>query len=192
MIELGNDEDIVEVFVHRPGVQRLVAASDGRGFLVAAEGTPAQTRAGRQVLNVRPPAEACLCVPANGDAVAVVGENRRLLIFPLDEIPTLARGRGVILQRHRDGGLSDATVFTLADGLTWRASGRPPGANPISICGAAGGAKQGASCRAGFRAQTDSGSADFAGSQPRSVHISSGWKRALYAIFGLPAIQYPR
>ena len=125
MIELGNDEDIVEVFVHRPGVQRLVAASDGRGFLVAAEGTPAQTRAGRQVLNVRPPAEACLCVPANGDAVAVVGENRRLLIFPLDEIPTLARGRGVILQRHRDDGLSDATVFTFADGLTWRVSGRP-------------------------------------------------------------------
>ncbi len=124
MIELGNDEDIVEAFVHRAGEKRLVAASDGRGFLVAAEGTPARTRAGRQVLNVKSPAEACVCVPADGDAVAVVGGNRRLLIFPLDEVPTLARGRGVILQRHRDGGLSDATVFTFADGLSWRALGR--------------------------------------------------------------------
>ena len=124
MIELGNDEDIVEVFVHRPGGKLLVAASDGRGFLVAAEATPAQTRSGRQVLNVKPPAEACVCVPADGDTVAVVGENRRLLIFPLDEVPTLARGRGVILQRHRDGGLSDVTVFALAEGLTWRVSGR--------------------------------------------------------------------
>ena len=73
MIELGNDEDIVEAFVHRAGEKRLVAASDGRGFLVAAEGTPARTRAGRQVLNVKSPAEACVCVPADGDAVAVVG-----------------------------------------------------------------------------------------------------------------------
>ena len=124
MIELGNDEDIVEAFVHCPGGKLLVAASDGRGFLVAADGTPAQTRAGRQVLNVKPPAEACVCVPADGDAVAVVGENRRLLVFALDEVPTLARGRGVIVQRHREGGLSDATVFTLADGLSWRAAGR--------------------------------------------------------------------
>ena len=124
MIELGNDEDIVAAFVHRPAARLLVAASDGRGFLVAAEATPAQTRAGRQVLNVKPPAEACVCVAAEGDTVAVVGENRRLLVFPLDQVPTLARGRGVILQRHRDGGLGDATVFTLAEGLSWRVSGR--------------------------------------------------------------------
>ena len=127
LIELGNDEDIVEAFVHRPGGKLLVAAGDGRGFLVAADAVPAQTRAGRQVLNVKPPAEACVCVPAEGDSVAVVGENRRLLIFPLDEVPTRARGRGVILQRHRDGGLSDATVFTLAAGLSWRAAGRAHG-----------------------------------------------------------------
>ena len=124
MIELGNDEDVVAAFVHRPAARLLVAASDGRGFLVAAEATPAQTRAGRQVLNVKPPAEACVCVAAEGDTVAVVGENRRLLVFPLDQVPTLARGRGVILQRHRDGGLGDATVFTLAEGLSWRVSGR--------------------------------------------------------------------
>ena len=124
MVELGNDEDIVAAFIHRPAGKLLVAASDGRGFLVDEGATPAQTRAGRQVLNVKSPAEACACVAADGDAVAVVGENRRLLVFPLDEVPTLARGRGVILQRHRDGGLADATVFTLAEGLRWSISGR--------------------------------------------------------------------
>jgi topoisomerase-4 subunit A len=80
----------------------------------------AEKRTGKQVINLRPGEEAALCVSAEGDHVAVVGENRKLLVFPLEQVPELARGAGVILQRYRDGGLSDAKVFRLAEGLTWR------------------------------------------------------------------------
>ncbi len=110
--------------VHVPGRKLLVASSDGRGFVVPEDEVVAQTRAGRQVLNVAGGIEAQACVPAAGDSVAVVGENRKLLIFPLAELPEMTRGRGVMLQRFKDGGLSDATVFTWADGLTWRAGDR--------------------------------------------------------------------
>ncbi|MGE0717661.1 MAG: DNA gyrase subunit A, partial [Alphaproteobacteria bacterium] len=120
MIELPNDHEVVTVMVHRPGRTLLVASGEGRGFLVAEEDAVAQTRAGRQVLNVEGGIEARVCVPAIGDHVAVVGDNRKLLVFRLDELPTMARGRGVILQRYKDGGLSDVKVFALADGLTWR------------------------------------------------------------------------
>lgn len=87
---------------------------------MAEDETLAQTRTGRQVLNVAGAVEAKVCIPAVGDHVAVVGDNRRLLVFKLDEVPTLARGRGVILQRYKDGGLSDIKVFAKADGLTWK------------------------------------------------------------------------
>ena len=80
----------------------------------------AEKRTGKQVLNLKPGEEAALCVLADGDHVAVIGENRKLLVFPLDQVPEMARGGGVILQRYRDGGLADAKVFRLADGLTWR------------------------------------------------------------------------
>ncbi len=120
MIDLPNDHEVVTIFVHRPGRTLLVASGDGRGFLVAEDETLAQTRSGRQVLNVAGGVEARVCVPAAGDHVAVVGDNRRLLVFKLDELPTLARGRGVILQRYKDGGLSDVKVFAIAEGLTWR------------------------------------------------------------------------
>ena len=80
----------------------------------------AEKRTGKQVLNLRSGEEAALCVPAEGDLVAVVGSARKLLIFPLDQVPELARGAGVILQRYRDGGLADAKVFRRADGLTWK------------------------------------------------------------------------
>ncbi|BBK41927.1 DNA topoisomerase 4 subunit A [Allostella vacuolata] len=120
MIDLANDHEVVTLFPHRPGRTLLVAASDGRGFLVAEDETLAQTRTGRQVLNVSGAVEAKVCVPALGDHVATVGDNRRLLVFKLDEVPTLARGRGVILQRFKDGGLADAKVFAKADGLTWK------------------------------------------------------------------------
>ncbi|BBK32576.1 DNA topoisomerase IV subunit A [Stella humosa] len=120
MIDLPNDHDVVTLFPHRPGRTLLVATSDGRGFLVAEDETLAQTRTGRQVLNVAGAVEAKVCIPAVGDHVAVVGDNRRLLVFKLDEVPTLARGRGVILQRYKDGGLSDIKVFAKADGLTWK------------------------------------------------------------------------
>ena len=80
----------------------------------------AEKRTGKQMLNLRPGEEAALCVLAEGDHVAVVGANRKLLVFPLDQVPEMARGAGVILQRYKDGGLADAKVFRLADGLTWK------------------------------------------------------------------------
>ncbi len=124
MLDIGNDEDVVQLLVHRPGRRLLVAASDGRGFVVEEEAVIAQTRAGKQVLNVGPGVEAQVCAPAEGDTVAVVGENRKLLLFPLDELPVMSRGRGVTLQRYREGGLADAKVFTYEDGLSWRTGER--------------------------------------------------------------------
>ena len=119
MMDLGNDQDVVALFVHKPGRKLMVASTDGRGFFVEENDVIAQTKSGRQVLNLGRDAEAALCVPAAGDSIAVMGQNRRLLIFPADEVPTMARGRGVILQRYRDGGLSDVQVFNAADGMSW-------------------------------------------------------------------------
>ena len=124
MVDLGNDQDIVELFLHRPGRRLLVAATDGRGFVVEEDKVLAQTRGGRQVLNVAGDVEAKVCTPAEGDAVAVIGENRKLLVFDLAELPTMGRGRGVTLQRYRQGGLSDAIVFRRVDGLRWRSGER--------------------------------------------------------------------
>jgi len=120
LIDLANGHDLVALFVHRPGARLLVAASDGRGFVVAEDDVLAQTRHGKQVLNLAAGAEAAVCVAVVGDHVAVIGDNRRLLVFPLAEVPVMSRGRGVILQRYRDGGLADAKTFTLANGLSWR------------------------------------------------------------------------
>ena len=120
---LGNDREPVALFVHRPGRRLIVAASDGRGFFVPEDDVVAQTRGGRQVLNPAPGAEAAVCADGAGDTVAVVGSNRRLLLFPAAEMPTLARGRGVILQRYRDATLRDVQVFDRARGLRWRAGG---------------------------------------------------------------------
>jgi topoisomerase-4 subunit A len=122
MIDLDDTQDIVALLVHAPGRKLLVAASDGRGFITAEDEVVAMTRKGRQVLNVAAPAEAALSVPAEGTHVAVIGENRKLLIFPRAELPEMPRGKGVRLQRYKDGGLSDARVFVLADGLTWQDS----------------------------------------------------------------------
>jgi len=120
MIELANDQDVVELFVHRPGRRLLVASTDGRGFVVEEDSVLAEKRTGKQVLNTANQAEARVCVAADGDSMAVVGDNRRLLLFPAAEVPVLARGRGVILQRYRDGALSDAKMFNKADGLSWK------------------------------------------------------------------------
>ncbi|MFQ5955651.1 MAG: DNA gyrase subunit A, partial [Kiloniellales bacterium] len=121
MLDLGQETEITALMVHRPGRRLILAASDGRGFVVDEDDVVAQTRAGKQVLNLPGAAVARACRPVVGDAVAVVGENRRLLIFGLDQVPKMARGRGVILQRYRKGGgLSDVTTFKLADGLSWR------------------------------------------------------------------------
>jgi topoisomerase-4 subunit A len=120
MIDLGNDQDIVNLLIHKPGRKLLVAASDGRGFVVGENEVVAQTRNGKQALNLKDKTVARVCVPAEGDTVALVGENRKMLIFPIKELPVMTRGRGITLQRYKDGGLSDATVFNKADGLSWK------------------------------------------------------------------------
>jgi len=120
MIDLGNDQEIVTLLVHKPGRKLVVAAYDGRGFIVPEEEVVAQTRAGKQVLNVAQGVEAAACAPVEGDHVAVIGENRKIILFPLAELPEMTRGRGVTLQKYKDGGLSDVKTFNLQEGLTWR------------------------------------------------------------------------
>ena len=119
MVDLEENHAFVEIFVHEPGRKLLVAASSGHGFVVPEDEVVAMTRKGKQVMNVDEPAEASVCVPAEGDMVATIGENRKVLIFRLDEVPEMVRGKGVRLQRFKDGGLSDVRVFRKADGLTW-------------------------------------------------------------------------
>ncbi|MGH6948542.1 MAG: DNA topoisomerase IV subunit A [Kiloniellales bacterium] len=119
LVELPNDQEIVALLIHRGGRRFVVASRDGRGFLVPEDEVLAQTKNGKQVLNLGASGAAAICAPADGDSVAVVGENRRLLIFPLSELPEMTRGRGLLLQKYRDGGLSDLKAFTLKEGLTW-------------------------------------------------------------------------
>ena len=121
MMGLPNDQDIVALLVHAPGRKLLVASSDGRGFVVPEDEVVAQTKNGKQVLNPAQGGEATVCRPVEGDHVAVIGENRKLLIFPLEEVPEMTRGRGVMLQKYKDGGLSDAKTFVLSEGLSWAA-----------------------------------------------------------------------
>ncbi|HEV7327974.1 MAG TPA: DNA topoisomerase IV subunit A [Bosea sp. (in: a-proteobacteria)] len=119
MIELEESAEIVAAFPYRAGLKLLVATTEGRGFVVPTDDVVANTRKGKQVLNVDAPVEAMLVVPAEGDHVAIIGQNRKLLCFPLSEVAEMGRGKGVKLQRYKDGGLSDAKVFKLEDGLTW-------------------------------------------------------------------------
>jgi len=119
MIDLANDVDISTVMVHKPGRKLLVASNGGRGFVVEENEVLAQTRAGKMILNVGDGEKAVFCLPHDGDAVAIMGENRKLLVFMAEEIPEMSRGRGVILQKYRDGGTADIKVFTLAQGLSW-------------------------------------------------------------------------
>ncbi len=119
MIDLEENHDIAEAFAYEPGRKLLIASSAGYGFIVPEDEVVAGTRKGKQVLNVSEPDEAKVCVPVVGDCVATVGENRKLLVFKVDEINEMTRGKGMILQRFKDGGLSDARVFKKADGLTW-------------------------------------------------------------------------
>jgi len=122
MADIDEGADIVAVWRYEPGEKMLVASSDGRGFVVGEDEMLSSTRKGRAVVNVAAPARARLATPAAGDHVAVIGENRKLLVFPLAQLPQMARGKGVRLQRYKDGGLSDARVFALRDGMTWRDS----------------------------------------------------------------------
>jgi len=119
MIDLEESADIVAAFPYKAGLKLLAATTEGRGFVVGSDDVVANTRKGKQVLNVDAPVEAMLIVPAEGDHVAIIGQNRKLLCFPISEVAEMSRGKGVKLQRYKDGGLSDAKVFKLDDGLTW-------------------------------------------------------------------------
>ena len=119
MIDIEEAGDAVELFVHEPGRKLLVAGTSGHGFIVAEDEVLAMTRKGKQVLNVPSGEEAAMCAPVDGDSVAVIGDNRKLLLFPLKELPEMPRGKGVRLQRYKDGGLADAKTFNKKDGLTY-------------------------------------------------------------------------
>jgi len=119
MVDLPNEAEIVALFIHEQGQKLLVASSAGDGFVVPEADVLAQTRTGKQVLNVRDKARAQVCRRVAGDHVACVGENRKVLLFALDELPEMGRGKGVRLQKYKDGGLRDATTFVMADGLSW-------------------------------------------------------------------------
>ncbi|MDF0543467.1 DNA topoisomerase IV subunit A [Sphingobium sp. H39-3-25] len=121
LIDLENDVEILALHVARAGGKLLVGASDGRGFVAPIDDIIAETRKGKQVVNVRTGAKLKVvhAISEGADSVAVIGENRKLLVFRLNELPEMSRGQGVQLQRYRDGGLSDLIAFTLADGLSW-------------------------------------------------------------------------
>ncbi len=118
MFDLGNDADIVALRIHKPGAKLVVASSDGRGFIVPEDDVIAQTRTGKQVLNVKGDVEAAACTPVEGDQIAVLGRLRKLLIFALSELPEITRGRGVKLQSYTRDSLADVATFSMAEGLT--------------------------------------------------------------------------
>ena len=118
-VDLEQDHDLVAVFRHQGGRKFLVASAQGRGFVVNEDDCLANTRKGKQVLNVKAPDAARAVVVVTGELVASIGENRKMVIFPLEQAPEMARGRGVRLQRYKDGTLSDITTFKAEDGLTW-------------------------------------------------------------------------
>ncbi len=126
MADMEPGSDIVELFVHTPGAERLIASDRGDGFVVPEDDLVATTRKGKQVLNVKTPAEAAVLVAAAGDRVAAIGSNRKLLIFGLDELPRMGRGKGIRLQKYgKDVRLSDVLVFSAAEGMSWTdSSGR--------------------------------------------------------------------
>ncbi|QCL93491.1 DNA topoisomerase IV subunit A [Agrobacterium tumefaciens] len=119
MVDMENDQDILTAFVHDPSRKLLLVSTAGNGFIVPESEMVANTRKGKQIMNVSMPDEAKLAVPVTGDHVAVVGENRKLLAFPLSQVPEMSRGKGVRLQRYKDGGVVDVKCFALAEGLSW-------------------------------------------------------------------------
>jgi topoisomerase-4 subunit A len=117
--DIEQEGDLVSAFRYQGGRKLIVASASGRGFVVAEDECLATTRKGKQVLNVKPPDAARAMAAVEGELVAAIGENRKMVIFPIDQVPEMTRGRGVRLQRHKEGGLSDVTTFKEADGLTW-------------------------------------------------------------------------
>lgn len=122
IVDMDNDQDIVTAFVHDPKRKLLLVSYDANGFVVPEEEVVANTRKGKQVMNVKAPDEAKRCVTVTGDHLAIVGENRKMLVFPLSEIPEMGRGKGVRLQKYKDGGVLDLKTFTLESGLSWQDS----------------------------------------------------------------------
>jgi topoisomerase IV subunit A len=118
-IDLEQQADIVDVFRYQGGRKLLVASKQGRGFIVAEDEGVANTRKGKQILNVKPPDAARAMAPVEGELVAAIGENRKMVVFPIEQVPEMTRGRGVRLQRHKDGGLSDIKTFEVEKGLSW-------------------------------------------------------------------------
>ncbi|UPG71458.1 DNA topoisomerase IV subunit A [Roseomonas gilardii subsp. gilardii] len=124
MVDLGNEDEIIAAFVYKEGLRFLLASKAGRGFIAKAEDLLAEKRTGKNVLTVEAPDRLFVVADVEGDSVAVIGDNRKLLVFPLEQVPEMTRGRGVTLQGYKDGGLSDVKVFRRADGLTWQLGGR--------------------------------------------------------------------
>ena len=123
MIDLGNNDNICTMFVYEPGASYVIATNEGKGFVVDENHILAQTRNGRKIMNVADGERAVFCRKITGDCIAVVGENRKLLVFKISEIPMLARGRGVTLQKYKDGGLSDIQIFKEEEGFVYNRSG---------------------------------------------------------------------
>ena len=120
MIDLPNEAEIIDLFIYDPKIKRLVASTAGDGFVVNETEIVAQTRSGRQVLNVKGETKALTAQPIQGKYVACIGENRKMLVFDISELPEMNRGKGVRLQKYKDGGLSDVTTFSMGDGLSWK------------------------------------------------------------------------
>jgi len=125
MLDIDAGASVMAVIVHAPGTQLLLAADTGKGFAAVTDELLAETRKGRQVVNLKAGSKLLVARPIapSHDHVAVVGDNRKLVVFALEEVPVMTRGQGVGLQRYRDGGLSDATTFRLEDGLSWTMGG---------------------------------------------------------------------
>jgi len=121
-IDLDQDAAIVSLFVNKGGRKFLIASREGQGFIVNEDDCVGNTRKGKQVLNVEMPNEACAIATVAGDRVAVIGTNHKMVIFPIDQVPEMARGRGVRLQKYTSATLSDVTVFDSKVGLTWKDS----------------------------------------------------------------------
>ena len=122
LVDMENDQDILTAFVHDPSAKLLLSSHLGYGFIIPESDTVANTRKGRQIMNVKAPDEAKICMRVEGDHVAVIGENRKMVVFPMSEIPELTRGKGVRLQRYKDGGVSDIRGFAMDAGLSWQDS----------------------------------------------------------------------
>ncbi len=120
MVDLTPGSQIVNMFIYQDNINIILAAKNGKGFMLEANDVLAQTKNGKQILNLGEGVDATICTIADGDHVAVIGDNRRLVVFPISEIPMLKRGSGVIFQKYKHGGMADLKIFKLADGLSWQ------------------------------------------------------------------------